>query len=84
MPSATLTAGSAAGDSASRRWSIAKSVGNASLASSVGHHASLEKQPSLQVDDFLIFFINCKVIYSKYYKLLTQIFNYFIVAEDAE
>ena len=49
MPSATLTAGSAAGDSASRRWSIAKSVGNASLASSVGHHASLEKQPSLQV-----------------------------------
>ena len=57
MPSATLTAGSAAGDSASRRWSIAKSVGNASLASSLGHHASLEKQPSLQVNDFLNFFI---------------------------
>ena len=53
MPSATLTAGSAAGDSASRRWSIAKSVGNASLASSVGHHTSLEKQPSLQVNVFL-------------------------------
>ena len=46
MPSATLTAGS---DSASRRWSIAKSVGASSLSSSTGHHATLEKQPSLQV-----------------------------------